>query len=164
MLLAALFYCPAALRWDMQVLAEEQALIQQLYDRMSRETVQQLDYIARQRRFAGWGASLTGEAKVRNRRFTREGEVPAFDQPNIQNVADRWRYGMNLGNLFTPGGTGFDPTRNPMPAVGAGYTSGSELRRVDTRALICTSSTLGSTLTAFRVLAQARTFSPSSID
>src|SRR4029453_19308732 len=37
----------AALEWDKRTLAEEQVLAQALYNRLSPETVQELDYIAR---------------------------------------------------------------------------------------------------------------------
>ena len=124
----------AALNWDMQVLAEEQTLIQPMYSRMSKETVEQLNYIARKKRFAGIGAWWTDEDKVSKGPYNNPGTVPAFDQPNIQNIGDRWKYGMNLGNLFTPGGTGFDSNKDTMPTVGTGYQDGSELMKVDTRA------------------------------
>ncbi|MBE8991174.1 hypothetical protein [Nostoc sp. LEGE 12450] len=124
----------AALNWDMQVLAEEQTLIQPMYSRMSQETVDQLNYIARKKRFAGIGAWWSGEDKVPPGTYNNEGIVPGFDQPNIQDIGDRWKYGMNLGNQFTKGGSGFDPNKDTMPAVGAGYQDGSEFRKVDTRA------------------------------
>jgi len=124
----------AALNWDMQVLAEEQTLIQPMYSRMSKETVEQLNYIARKKRFAGIGAWWTDEDKVSKGPYNNPGTVPAFDQPNIQNIGDRWKYGMNLGNLFTPGGTGFDSNKDTMPTVGTGYQDGSEFAKVDTRA------------------------------
>jgi hypothetical protein len=41
---------------------------------------------------------------------------------------------MNLGNQFTPGGSGFDPNKDTMPAVDASYQNGSEFSKVDTRA------------------------------
>src|SRR5262249_27852495 len=45
----------AALEWDMRVLAEEQTLVQPMYDQMSSKAFEQLDYIARKKRFAGLG-------------------------------------------------------------------------------------------------------------
>lgn len=123
----------AALRWDMQVLAEEQTLIQPMYAQMSPQTRKQLDYIARKKRFAGLGARITGEDKVPKGPYNNADRVPGFDQPDIQNIGDRWTYGMNLGDKFTPGGSGFDPAQHGMPSVGAGYTGGSEFAKVDTR-------------------------------
>ena len=127
---------PAALQWDMQVLADEQTLIQPMYSRMSKQTVEQLNYIARKRRFASIGAWWTDEDKVAKGPHNVAGTVPGFDQPNIQNISDRWKYGMKLGNQFTSGGTGFDPNKDTMPAVSAGYQSGSEFVKVDTRAAL----------------------------
>jgi hypothetical protein len=129
----------AALNWDMQVLAEEQTLIQPMYSRMSKETVEQLNYIARKKRFAGIGAAIRlpwndRDDFIPKGLYNNEGIVPGFNQPNIQNIGDRWKYGMNLGNMFTPGGSGFDPNKDTMPAVGSGYQDGSELAKVDTRA------------------------------
>jgi hypothetical protein len=40
---------------------------------------------------------------------------------------------MELDDRFTPGGTGFDPACDNMPAVAPGYADGSELAEVDTR-------------------------------
>jgi len=124
----------AALQWDMQTLAEEQTLIQPLYDIMSKETVEQLIYIARKKRFTWLGAKVTGDDKVKKGPYNNEGTVPAFDQPDIQNIGDRWKYGMNLGNTFTPGGSGFDPNKDTMPGVSADYRGmNSEFHKVDTR-------------------------------
>jgi hypothetical protein len=125
---------PAALKWDVQILAEEQNLVQPMYNRMSKETVEQIDYIARKKRFAGLGAWLTDEEKVDKGPNIEPGVVPRFDQADIQNVEDRWKYGMKLSSKFTPGGTGFDPNKDAMPAVSAGYQDGSELMKVDNRA------------------------------
>ncbi|MEP0855601.1 DUF4157 domain-containing protein [Trichocoleus sp. DQ-U1] len=124
----------AALNWDIQVLAEEQTLIQPMYSRMSKESVEQLNYLARKKRFAGLGAWWTGEDKLSKGPYNNSGTVPSFDQPNIQDIGDRWKYGMNLGNIFTPRGSGFDPNKDTMPTVGIGYQDGSEFAKVDTRA------------------------------
>jgi hypothetical protein len=125
---------PAALKWDMQVLAEEQTLIQPLYDRISKTTVEQLDFIARKKGVAiAIGTSLTDSDEVPKGRFNKEGTVPAFNQTNIRKPADRWRYGMHLGNVFAPAGTGYDPNKDAMPLVAGGYSDGTELAKVDTR-------------------------------
>jgi Domain of unknown function (DUF4157) len=123
----------AALRWDMQVLAEEQSLIQPMYARMSPQTRAQLEAIARKRGVVSIGAWVTGGDQVPAGPHNNAGTVPAFNQPDMQSVGDRWRYGMDLGNTFTPGGSGFDPATHTMPAVGTGYTDGSEFARVSTR-------------------------------
>ena len=124
---------PQAMQWDMQVLADEQTLVQPMYARMSQETKDQLEYIARQRRFAGWGAWLTNEAHVDAGAYHNAGDVPAFDQPDLQSIGDRWRYGMGLGNTFAPGGTGFNPATHTMPTAGSEYTSGAEFNRLSNR-------------------------------
>jgi hypothetical protein len=126
----------AALQWDMQVLAEEQALIQPLYGRMSEETMQQLSDIARKRFATSVGAWFTNDDRVVASPYNRSGTVPAFDQRTLRSIGDRWTYGMNLGNRFSPSGTGFVQGTDVMPAVGAGYLDGSELARTDTRAAL----------------------------
>lgn len=117
----------------MQVLSEEQSLIQPMYARMSPQTRSQLDYIARKKRFAGLGAALSGDDKVAKGPYNNEGRVPGFDQPDLQNVDNRWRYGMGLGDQFTPGGSGFNPATDTRPPVSSGYRDGSEFAKVDTR-------------------------------
>jgi hypothetical protein len=124
----------AALEFDMQILSEEQVLIQPMYDRMSKETIQQMDYIARKKRFAGWGADWTDEENVAEGPFNKGGVVPAFGGSSLLSVKDRWTYGMKLGDQFTKGGTGFDPNKDPPPAAGFDYWNGKELATVDTRA------------------------------
>jgi hypothetical protein len=124
----------AALQWDMQVLAEEQTLVQPLYNAMSQQSRDQLNAIARKQGAAvNIGAAVTGGGKVPAGPYNNGGDVPAFDQPSMTNPADRWRYGMGLGNTFTPGGTGFNPATDTMPSVGAGYQNGTEFGKVDTR-------------------------------
>ncbi|HMG55386.1 MAG TPA: DUF4157 domain-containing protein, partial [Kofleriaceae bacterium] len=124
-----------ALEWDKQILAEEQTLIQPLYGRMSPQATAQINRIARkQGMVVGGGAWVTGQDKVAPGDNNNGGRVPGFpDGQDLNNPADRWRYGMNLGNQFTPGGTGFNPATDAMPAPGTGYTDGSEFARVDTR-------------------------------
>jgi hypothetical protein len=127
----------AAIEWDMRILAQEQALVQPMYLRMDEATVRQLLYIARKTRFAWVGAELSSEDEVPDGPGVRGGTVPAFPADgNIRDPGQRWAYGMRLGDQFTPGGTGFDPARDRMPAPGAGYTDGTELARVDTRAAL----------------------------
>jgi hypothetical protein len=124
----------AAMEWDMRTLAEEQLLVQPMYSRMSQTAKDEIDYIARQKRFAGWGAWWTNEAHVPGASNIEEGDVPAFDQPDLQSIGDRWRYGMMLGNKFTKGGSGFNPATDTMPVVtDPAYTSGSEFARTSWR-------------------------------
>jgi hypothetical protein len=59
--------------------------------------------------------------------------VPGFNKPDMQNIDDRWRYGMELGKQFTPGGTDYKDG-DARPAPRPGYTDGKELARIDTRA------------------------------
>lgn len=123
-----------AFEWDMQALAEEQALIQPMYARMSPETRSQLEYIARQRFWAAAGSWLTGDARVKKGTYNKEGDVPAFNEGDLQSITDRWKYGMKLGDVFAPSGTGFDPGKDVMPSVSADYTSGAAFKRLDTHA------------------------------
>jgi hypothetical protein len=125
---------PAALKWDMQTLAEEQTLIQPLYNKMAPETLAQMNSIARKGFITKVGGFFTGGDKVSDAPGVSGGRVPAFDQPDLKNINDRWKYGMMLGNKFTPGGSGYDPSRDTMPSVGEGYTKGAEFAKVDTRA------------------------------
>jgi hypothetical protein len=124
---------PAALAWDKQVLAEEQTLIQPLYNAMSQQSRDQLNAIARKQGFAvNAGALVTGGGTVAAGTYNDGGDVPAFNQPSMTSITDRWRYGMGLGNTFTRGGTGYTAS-DAMPSVGADYQNGTEFARVDTR-------------------------------
>jgi hypothetical protein len=125
-----------AFEWDMQALAEEQTLIQPMYARMSKETRDQLEYIARQNFLAAVGDWLTSESHVDRGPYNNPGDVPAFNGPDLQSITDRWKYGMWLGDIFTRGGTGFDASRDLIPAVSADYSSGAAFRRLDTHAAL----------------------------
>lgn len=126
----------AALKWDMDTLAEEQTLIQPLYASVSPATISALDNIARQQGVAGLGAWATNGARVAPGPHNRGGQMPEFGsgspRSSITNVGDRWNYGMRVGAEFAPSPTGFAPG-TPMPTVPESYTSGAELRTVDTR-------------------------------
>jgi hypothetical protein len=126
----------AALKWDMQILAEEQAMVQPMYDRMAPETVERLSYIARKQRLAGAGAWITRADVVKYGPGVEKGRVPAFTGTSLLSVRERWEYGMGLGAHFTPGGTDYDPASDVMPPVSVSYTSGAELAKVDTRAAL----------------------------
>lgn len=124
----------AALLWDMQTLAEEQTLVAPMYAAMSGGAFDELNYIAREKRWAGLGAWWTGESHVQGEAGRiNEGDVPDFDENDMRTIADRWRYGMRLGNTFTPGGTGFNPAADAMPSVSQSYASGAETVAVDCR-------------------------------
>jgi|GEM_PF-2801923 len=123
----------AALEWDMRTLSEEQQLIQPLYAGMSVSTRTQLENIARQQ---GAAATVFGPLMaptVTPGPHNTGGSIPSFTGADLASVDDRWRYGMQLGNTFTPGGTGFNPATDARPAPAAGYTRGTELARVRTR-------------------------------
>jgi hypothetical protein len=132
----------AALQWDMQTLAEEQTLVQPLYDQMGSDAFDQLDYIARKTRFAGLGADWTDEDKVVKGPYHSEGIVPEFFEKNLKSINDRWLYGMKLGGRFSTirlraesdpeGRSWFNPRQDYRPSVGADYASGKELAKVDT--------------------------------
>lgn len=65
------------------------------------------------------------------------GTVPAFpEKGDIRDPWQRWMYGMLLGNQFAKVGTDFNPAQDQMQLLGAGYTDGTELTRVDTRAAL----------------------------
>lgn len=123
-----------ALQWDMKTLAEEQALVQPLYDRMDPQTFDQLDYIARKKRFARVGVWISDADEVAAGAANRAGTVPAFNSGDLSKAEDRWKYGMELGNQFAPTATGYRPGKDTMPVPGKGYSDGSELAKVDTRA------------------------------
>lgn len=124
----------AAFEWDMRVLSEEQTLIQPLYQGVSQATRNQLNQIARLQGPPGLVATVSPSARVdADPPYIQEGRVPAFAGSALTSIDERWHYGMTLGNVFTPGGTGYDPAIHRRPAASAGYVNGSELTRVRTR-------------------------------
>lgn len=124
----------AAFAWDMRTLSEEQTLIQPLYDGVSQATRLQLNRIARLQGLPGAIAHVSPSAEVKEELpYIRGGSVPAFTGTALTSIDERWHYGMTLGNLFTPGGTGYDPGADRRPTVSAGYMNGTELSRVRTR-------------------------------
>src|SRR5262245_94160 len=126
----------AALNWDMQVLAEEQTLIQPLYTKMSKDTLQQLDDLARKSGIAGAGASFMDQDKVAAMPHSKAGTVPEFSGSDIKDIGERWKYGMTLGNVFTPGGSGYKQGTTIMPGVSADYSSGAEFSKLATRSTL----------------------------
>jgi hypothetical protein len=124
----------AALDWDMRILSEEQTLIQPLYKGVSTSTVEKLEQIARKQGLPGTAASVMSKDAVQPEPpYIRGGVVPAFTGAAITSIHDRWLYGMSLGDLFTPGGTGFNPAVHTRPAPATNYGNGVELTRVRIR-------------------------------
>jgi hypothetical protein len=121
------------MEWDMRILSEEQTLIQPLYDGVSAETRSRLDQIARQKGLPGLAADVLPTGSVESSRHVRGGPIPGFTGTSLTSIHERWLYGMTLGNLFTPGGTGFNPATHQRPAPSSGYANGTELARVRTR-------------------------------
>ncbi len=122
----------AALEWDMRILSEEQTLIQPLYMGVSAGTRAELDLIARQQGLPGAMASIMAPT-VPSGPHVRGGDIPGFTGAALTSIDDRWRYGMDLGNRFTPGGSGFNPATDTRPTPSASYSRGAELARVRTR-------------------------------
>ena len=121
----------AAMDWDAKTLAEEQNLVQLLYKSASKDAVAILTDIATGSTLTKMGAAFSDASKVQPGAGIIPGDVPYFTG-NLLDWTDRWKYGMKLAATFssiTPAGT----APSAPPAVDAGYTSGAELRAVDTR-------------------------------
>jgi hypothetical protein len=138
--LKAVFVSPlkgkAAIDWDAQTLAEEQNLVQPLYGSASKAAVAVLEGVAKGDWTTRQGARFSDASEVKPGAGITPGAVPYFTG-NLLDPADRWRYGMKLASTFssiTPkdGGVAAAVPTAP-PGVDAGYTSGAELRAVDTR-------------------------------
>ncbi|WNG22825.1 hypothetical protein F0U62_01395 [Cystobacter fuscus] len=124
----------AARDWDMGTLSEEQTLIQPLYQGVSQATRTQLNRIARLQGLPGAVANFSPSAEVDDAPpYVRGGRVPAFAGTALTSIDERWHYGMVLANMFTPGGTGYNPAIHRRPAPSAGYLNGAELARVRIR-------------------------------
>ncbi|WP_225413843.1 hypothetical protein [Stigmatella hybrida] len=124
----------SALQWDMLTLAEEQTLIQPLYQGVAQETRVQLNRIARLQGLPGAIASVSSSAVVEDDPpYVRGGRVPAFAGSAMTSIGERWHYGMLLGNRFTPGGTGYNPAADKRPMASVGYLNGTELAQVRIR-------------------------------
>ena len=110
-----------ALRWDMQTLAEEQALVQPMYNALGANKAA-LDNVAHKWGF--WvvaGVGLTRGDVVPPGPNRKGGTIPGLpDDADIAQPLSRWEYGMTLGNQFAPKPTGYVPGM-PMPAVGSEY-------------------------------------------
>ena len=122
----------AALDWDAQTLAEEQNLMQPLYDGASTEANSILQNMAT----GTWtsarvGARFASSATVAGGPNIRGGPVPWFTG-TMRDMATRWRYGNLIANTFstlTPSGT----AATGPPTVATGYSSGSMFATLDWR-------------------------------
>ena len=128
-----------ALQVDAAILAQEQQLIQTMYDSLQPSTLQRFQRIADNyytRTWIGRGAGLGGS--IASGPFHRAGDVPTFAGDDalvpggdIAVPEDRWRYGMELASHFsTLPGYG---SMSSMPSVDDRYTSGAEFDRLNVR-------------------------------
>jgi hypothetical protein len=122
----------AALDWDAETLAEEQNLVQPLYDGASAEANTILQNMAD----GTWtsaqvGASVFAAGTVEPGPNIRGGRVPFFSG-RMRDMATRWRYGNLIANTFsTLSPTGTAPTS--PPSVDAGYSGGGMFSSLDWR-------------------------------
>jgi hypothetical protein len=120
----------AALDWDAETLAEEQNLVQPLYDGASAEANSILQNMAD----GTWtsaraGASVFAAGTVQPGPNIRGGRVPFFTG-RMRDMANRWNYGMLIANTFselTPSGA----AATAPPTVGAAYSGGSMFAGLD---------------------------------
>ena len=120
----------AALDWDAETLAEEQNLVQPLYDGASTEANTILQNMAD----GTWssaqiGASIFDAGTVQPGTNIRGGRVPFFSG-TMRHMPNRWRYGNLIASTFstlTPTGTA--PTS--PPAVGSAYSGGGMFASLD---------------------------------
>ena len=122
----------AALDWDAETLAEEQNLVQPLYDGASTEANTILQNMASGTwTSAQFGASVFSAGTVEPGPNINGGRVPFFPG-TMRDMATRWRYGNLIANTFstiTPSGT----AATGPPTVGAAYSSGSMFASLDWR-------------------------------
>ena len=128
----------AAMQWDMQILSEEQAMMDTLYEQMTPEARALMESSAKKEMgFLGLrsvGIWMYDLDEVEEGPHNNGGTVPAFPgNHQLDNVEHRWQYGMMLGDQFTPGGTGFDPSVHTRPPPRPQYTDGTALAAVNTR-------------------------------
>ncbi|WP_369133622.1 hypothetical protein [Modestobacter sp. I12A-02662] len=125
----------AAIDWDSQILSEEQSLIQPLYELLPARDLQLARSLASRANFRSGVGAWWVEDEITERALSGPGrrvnDVPPFTG-NLVTPADRWRYGMRLGALFsTLQVTGEIPAEPPPPA--ARYVDGTRLAAVNTR-------------------------------
>ena len=121
-----------ALRWDMRTLAEEQALVQPLYDLLHPDALGRLGVIARKRGLVGASAWYIEADRIARGRHHRAGVLPPLGDADIRSRSQRWAYGMALADRFSPSRTGYDPASHRMPAPPEEYSNGTALRTVNT--------------------------------
>ena len=122
----------AALDWDAETLAEEQNLVQPLYDGASAEANTILQNMADGTwTSAQMGASMFAAGSVEAGPNIRAGRVPFFTG-RMRDMATRWRYGNLIANTFstlTPSGS----APSSPPSVGASYSGGGMFSSLDWR-------------------------------
>ena len=122
----------AALDWDAETLAEEQNLVQPLYDGASAEANTILQNMADGTwTSAQFGASVFAAGSVQPGPNIRGGRVPFFTG-RMRDMATRWRYGNQIASTFstiTP--TGSAPAS--PPSVGSSYSGGGMFASLDWR-------------------------------
>jgi hypothetical protein len=125
----------AAIDWDAQTLAEEQNLIEPLYREADRTEIWDLEDITGSdaldffpfNLFISFGALLTGSKNVTSRSdWNRAGTLPDVEG-DVENVADRWNYGMKLAEQFSTMQVAGTVPDSP-PSVGPEYQYQSRTR------------------------------------
>ena len=120
----------AAIDWDAETLAEEQNLVQPLYDGASTEANTILQNMADGTwTSAQFGAAVFAAGSVEAGPNIRGGRVPFFTG-RMRDMATRWRYGNQIANTFstiTPSGTA---PASP-PSVDASYSGGGMFASLD---------------------------------
>jgi hypothetical protein len=120
----------AARDWDAKTLSEEQTLVQAMYEDTPAATVDEFAGYAKQKGALATAGGFLGFAKPqRGGSHHRVKDIPPFTG-DIRSVDERFDYGISLADEFStlpPSG------RIPRPPAGAGYESGAEFRRLDTR-------------------------------
>ncbi|MEL7369273.1 MAG: hypothetical protein AAFN74_10205 [Myxococcota bacterium] len=132
-----------ALAWDMRTLAEEQSLVQPMYQSMSQSTQDRMEEIAKKKGILLNAVLIaTGADEIKARPgpdgimntsddYNRAGTVPGL-KGEIDQPRDRWAYGMELGQKFSPKPTGYHAGMQ-MPAPRPQYIDGSAYAAVNRR-------------------------------
>lgn len=120
-----------AVRWDAKTLAEEQNLVQPLYESANRKALAEFRRLAK--RDLGpletIGSRVTGKGSVRPTGYSKGGPIPPF-RGRISEPRDRWTYGMQLAKKFSKLPV---PSSGGMPSVGEDYQSGEQFSKHDDR-------------------------------
>ena len=120
----------AALDWDAETLAEEQNLVQPLYDSASAEANTILQNMAD----GTWtsaqiGAAMFAAGTVEPGPNIRGGRVPFFSG-RMRDMATRWRYGNQIATTFSTLSPAGAAPASP-PGVGAAYSGGGMFASLD---------------------------------